>query len=81
MGTDSDQAIARDLIAQLKRIAAAIYPPGVQPSQDETGSYVASLTEAVMGNTRMLGRIEEQLREMAAYLGNIDASLERDDQT
>ena len=54
-----------------RRIANAITPAGNVGAPDESGAYVASLTEAVMGITASLAKIAEALEGVADALDGI----------
>lgn len=51
--------------AGMRQVADSIYPSGVFPGSDPGGGHVASLTEAVMGNTAGLFAIAEALDNVA----------------
>jgi hypothetical protein len=50
------------------RLATAITPPGALGSNDATGCYVESLTEAIMGNTSAMMRLAESIDELTETL-------------
>ena len=66
-----------ELARQAGRIASAIHPPDTMGGHDETGGYVTSLTEAVMGVTKALTLIANSNHDIADGLREIAVSIKR----